>query len=101
MIASLLTAVWLLAGDAPVPARVPGDPPAPALATVPDRGEQIPAPLPQRVEPAPAGIQFTPQQLRRDPDAFVRRVERAYLALRRRGGRPDVIAKDRHHLGVA
>jgi len=25
----------------------------------------------------------------------------AYLALRRRGGRPDVIAKDRHHLDVA
>lgn len=46
-------------------------------------------------------IGVTPQQLRRDPDAFVRRVERAYLALRRRGGRPDVIAKDRHHLGVA
>jgi hypothetical protein len=32
-----------------------------------------------------------------DPEAFVRRVERAYLALRRRGGRPDVVATDRHH----
>jgi hypothetical protein len=46
-------------------------------------------------------IGVTPHQLHRDPEAFVRRVERAYLALRRRGGRPDVIAKDRHHLDVA
>lgn len=46
-------------------------------------------------------IGVTPHQLRRDPEAFVRRVELAYLALRRRGGRPDVIAKDRHHHDVA
>ena len=46
-------------------------------------------------------IGVTPHQLHRDPEAFVRRVERAYLALRRRGGRPHVIARDRHHLDIA
>jgi len=55
-------------------------------------------------ELAAAGITVigvTPNQLHRDPEAFVRRVERAYLALNQRGGRPDVLAKDRHHLDVA
>lgn len=46
-------------------------------------------------------IGVTPHQVHRDPDTFVRRVERAYLALLRRGGRPDVIAIDRHHHDVA
>lgn len=46
-------------------------------------------------------IAVTPHQLRRDPEAFVRRVESAYIALRRREGRPEVIAKDRHHHDVA
>lgn len=46
-------------------------------------------------------IGVTPHQLRLDPESFVRRVERAYLALRRRGGRPDVVATDRHYHDVA
>ncbi len=46
-------------------------------------------------------IGVTPHQLRSNPEAFVRRVESAYLALRRRGGRPEVIARDRHHHDVA
>lgn len=46
-------------------------------------------------------IGVTPQQLRQNPEAFVQRVERAYLALRKRGGRPDIFAEDRHHHDVA
>lgn len=46
-------------------------------------------------------IGVTPHQVRQDPEAIVRRVERAYLALRQRGGRPDIVARDRHHHNVA
>lgn len=66
MLAPLLVAVCLFAGDAATPARHPGDPPAPQLEAVPDRGPQIPAPLPQIDEAAPDGraMQIGPRELR-------------------------------------
>lgn len=68
MLAPILAAVCLFAGDvnAPSPARIPGDPPPPITLGVPDRGPQIPAPLP--VLPSPqtdATVHLTPRDVRR------------------------------------
>jgi hypothetical protein len=37
----------------------------------------------------------TPRSLTEDPERFLRRVERTYLAMRRSGRRPDVVMRPR------